>query len=123
MALVYLFLYTFLCLLVCILIFDAAEGERPFYLDPKSIKASGGDNVVFVCAVEGNPVPHIVWLKDGAVNKNGNADYYQGNQSATSVLNIYSVKGRHAGRYSCEATNSKGNVISRVAILSIKGKL
>ena len=98
------------------------EGESPFYLQPRSIKAIAGDHVDFVCAIEGSPVSQIVWLKDGSANLDGNTDYYSGEQSATSVLKIYPVSERHVGRYSCEATRFAGTAISREAVLVITGK-
>lgn len=93
-----------------------------FYLHPENVEASRGEKIVFTCAVEGLPVPHITWLKNGIATVDGKAGYFQGKESATSVLKIYSVKDMHEGRYSCEATSSKGNVTSREAIISLKGK-
>ena len=98
------------------------EGESPFYLQPRSIKATAGDHVDFVCAIEGSPVSQIVWLKDGSANLDGNTDYFSGEQSAISVLKIYPVSERHVGRYSCEATRFAGTAISREAVLVITGK-
>ncbi|XP_022793792.1 peroxidasin homolog [Stylophora pistillata] len=97
---------------------DSGIGQRPFYLQPKSVKAIAGDSVVFVCAMEGSPVPNIMWLKDGTTNVDGSIDYYPGEQSATSVLRIYPVSERHVGRYSCEAVTT----ISWEAVLTITGK-
>lgn len=98
------------------------EGESPFYLQPRSIKAIAGDHVDFVCAIEGSPVSQIVWLKDGSANLDGNTDYFSGEQSAISVLKIYPVSERHVGRYSCEATRFAGTAISREAVLVITDK-
>ena len=77
---------------------------------------------MFLCAAQGSPVPRITWLKDGIAIVHGQAGYFQGKESVTSVLKIFSVNDRHGGRYACEARSPKGNVTSKEAMLSIKGK-
>lgn len=99
---------------------DAFVRERTFYLHPENVNAARGDNVMFICATQGSPVPKIAWLKDGVATVYGRADYFQGEESATSVLKIYSVKDKHGGRYACKATSPKGNITSGEAILFIK---
>jgi len=102
---------------------DAFVTQRTFYLHPENVFALRGDNVVFICATQGSPVPDVTWLKDGITSVDGKANYFKGEESATSVLRIYSVENIHKGWYACKATSPKGNITSRQAMLSIKGKL
>lgn len=102
---------------------DAFVRQITFYLHPENVFALRGENVVFICATQGSPVPNITWLKDGMTTVDGKANYFKGEESATSVLRIYSVENIHKGWYACKATSPKGNITSRQAMLSIKGKL
>ena len=50
------------------------------------------------------------------------AKTYQGRENTISELHIASVEKHHFGRYTCQATNTIGIVVSKEAMLSSTGK-
>ena len=92
------------------------------YRHPENRTASPGDHVVFTCAVEGLPAPSIIWLRDGLEVTDRKAQTYQGRDSIISELHIGSVEKHHFGKYTCQAANTIGIVVSKDAMLSLAGK-
>ena len=92
------------------------------YRHPENRTASPGDHVVFTCAVEGLPAPSIIWLRDGLEVTDRKAKTYQGRDSIISELHIASVEKHHFGKYTCQAANTIGIVVSKDAMLSLAGK-
>ncbi|XP_078348199.1 fibroblast growth factor receptor 4-like [Oculina patagonica] len=99
--------------------------EPAFYLHPKSILASRGDNVKFTCAARGFPRPNITWLKDGVTFTDTSADIIQSNLNKRSEVNlkILSVTDKHVGYYACMAKTENAQISSRDAMLSLKGNV
>ena len=75
--------------------------------------------MVFTCAVEGLPAPSIIWLRDGLEVTDRKAKTYQGRDSIISELHIASVEKHHFGKYTCQAANTIGIVLSKDALLSL----
>ena len=75
--------------------------------------------MVFTCAVEGLPAPSIIWLRDGLEVTDRKAKTYQGRDSIISELHIASVEKHHFGKYTCQAANTIGIVVSKDALLSL----
>ena len=92
------------------------------YRHPENRTSSPGDHVVFTCAVEGLPAPSIIWLRDGLEVTDRKAKIYQGRDSIISELHIASVEKHHFGKYTCQAANTIGIVVSKDAMLSLAGK-
>lgn len=78
--------------------------------------------MVFTCAVEGLPAPSIIWLRDGLEVTDRKAKTYQGRDSIISELHIASVEKHHFGKYTCQAGNTIGIVVSKDALLSLAGR-
>ena len=78
--------------------------------------------MVFTCAVEGLPAPSIIWLRDGLEVTDRKAKTYQGRDSIISELHIASVEKHHFGKYTCQAANTIGIVVSKDALLSLAGR-
>lgn len=78
--------------------------------------------MVLTCAVEGLPAPSIIWLRDGLEVIDRKAKTYQGRENTISELHIASVEKHHFGKYTCQATNTIGIVVSKEAMLSLTGK-
>ncbi|XP_078348198.1 fibroblast growth factor receptor 4-like [Oculina patagonica] len=99
--------------------------EPAFYLHPKSILASRGDNVKFTCAARGFPRPNITWLKDGVTFTDTSAEMIQRNLNKSSEVNLHilSVTDKHVGYYACMATTENARISSRDAMLSLKGNV
>lgn len=98
--------------------------EPAFYLHPKSILASRDDTVELKCGARGLPRPNITWLKDGIAFTDSSAKVIESNlnESLKLSMKVRSVSDRHVGYYACLATALKAQVLSRDAMLSLKGK-
>uniref|UniRef100_W8AQC6 Myosin light chain kinase, smooth muscle n=1 Tax=Ceratitis capitata TaxID=7213 RepID=W8AQC6_CERCA len=77
---------------------------------PGQMKALLGTQLVLECTVRGAPRPQIDWYKDG-MHINPLAERVRIRQiGSTCTLIIAPICELDAGRYTCEATNSKGRV-------------
>ncbi|XP_044029849.1 protein turtle homolog A [Siniperca chuatsi] len=79
---------------------------------PPVVEALVGSHLTLACVAKGNPTPTITWLKDGGVIKRIN--YQEG------ALSLRAVSMQSAGQYTCNASNSEGNV-TRVTKVKLKG--
>ncbi|XP_061680955.1 hemicentin-1 isoform X2 [Syngnathoides biaculeatus] len=102
----------------CIASNNAGEEKKDFDLDvlvPPSILQEGSvtdtkvkerHNITLSCEASGNPIPEIIWLKDG---KELVADRGHHVSSHGRHLQISGVKVTDTGRYSCLASNIAGD--------------
>ena len=72
-----------------------------------------GVEVSVICEAEGYPVPALSWKHLNSANE---VPYYE------NKLHIISATPKNAGNYECTATNSEGDVLSKVIALSVIGK-
>ncbi|XP_034403168.1 protein turtle homolog A [Cyclopterus lumpus] len=79
---------------------------------PPVMEALVGRHLSLACVAIGNPTPTITWLKDDSVIPRIN--YQEG------ALSLRAVSMQSAGRYTCHASNSEGNV-TRMTKVKIKG--
>lgn len=79
---------------------------------PGQVKALLNKEFVLECVVRGSPRPDIAWFKDGirVANNIENERIKTRKIGATCTLTIKQVSEMDAGRYTCEAANSKGRV-------------
>uniref|UniRef100_T1P7Q7 Myosin light chain kinase, smooth muscle n=1 Tax=Musca domestica TaxID=7370 RepID=T1P7Q7_MUSDO len=89
---------------------------------PGQVKALLHKEFVLECVVRGSPRPDIVWYKDGLRigNNMDNERLKTRKIGSTCTLTIKQVLESDAGRYTCEATNSKGRVstFARLQVVS-----
>ncbi|XP_075689566.1 hemicentin-1 [Rhinoderma darwinii] len=69
-----------------------------------------GNPITMSCLASGQPVPHILWLKDGKAIDHG--------ESREMILQILNTEMSDIGRYSCVASNEAGSV-SKHFILNV----
>ncbi|KAF0031154.1 hypothetical protein F2P81_015709 [Scophthalmus maximus] len=79
---------------------------------PPEVEALVGGRLSLPCVATGNPAPTITWLKDGSV--------IQRTDDREGALSLRAVSMQSAGRYTCHASNSEGNM-TRVTKVKIKG--
>ncbi|CAH8526186.1 unnamed protein product [Heterobilharzia americana] len=86
------------------------EEETPprfaFHLRNRYIQEGG--SVKLTCSVDGNPTPDIKWFKNGKEIRKGEGNYEIQHMLGITSLEIYSCSESDSGRYSCRATNSRG---------------
>jgi len=102
-------------------LFPVAPQIAPFSISEEP--ANWGEQVSAVCSVLKGDLPiEIRWSLNGeSITHVAHPDITITNTGKkTSVLTIESVTARHAGEYSCVASNLVGSV-SRSAILSVNG--
>lgn len=95
-----------LCPLCCFCCLSADKPTINVTKLPKTIPVFNGYPEELVCEADGNPPPHIVWLR------NSNKEPY----ASGSTLTV-----SEEGFFSCNATNSVGSVTHQVQVI-LKGK-
>ena len=73
----------------------------------KEVTVSVGDSLVLECYASGAPRPFITWLKDSTRIR---SDRHVVLAESGQLLVIAQVEEEDGGSYSCQATNSQGNV-------------
>ncbi|XP_030081337.1 titin isoform X15 [Drosophila hydei] len=87
---------------------------------PGQVKALLGSSFTLQCNMRGAPRPKITWYKDG-IQLSSSSDRVKIRQiGSTCALTISTVSELDSGRYTCEATNSKGRVstFARLQVVS-----
>ncbi|XP_045784051.1 titin homolog [Maniola jurtina] len=97
-------------------------GDRPEFIEilPGQLKVLVGETATLCCSFKGNPMPEIVWMKNGhEVEEETERVVVQLNGNNTS-LQINDINIEDEGRYSCEATNIHGrsSTYSRMAVIT-----
>ena len=95
------------------------EGMAPrFIIEPTSRKVMDGDEMKFVAMVIGNPMPKIVWYKNGVpVEENPDFRTYYNQKSGECMLHIIEVFPQDTGEYICEAANVYGRASTRAELV------
>lgn len=85
-----------------------------------SLQQTEGQPVRFECRVAGSSPIEVSWLKDGEPLREG-GEFSMLYDDNTAVLQISRSEMRHAGEYTCVATNSVGSASCR-AKLTLQGQ-
>ena len=98
---------------------DGADSFAPRIVESvKSMSAPDGNQVEFVCKVEGSPRPQITWFRQTAIIKPSQdfqISYYDGDNKATLV--IKEVFPEDAGTFTCVAKNCVGFASSSAELI------
>ena len=88
---------------------------------PKDARAVEGQDVVFHCLVEGNPMPRVIWTKnEEELNVTVNPRQSSAIINETHTLTITDVHLTDAGQYRCLANNSVAQTTSSAATLIVE---
>ncbi|XP_033233664.1 titin isoform X11 [Drosophila pseudoobscura] len=87
---------------------------------PGQVKALFGSSFTLQCNMRGAPRPTVTWYKDGIQLSSSSERVRIRQIGSTCALTIATVSDLDSGRYTCEATNSKGRVstFARLQVLS-----
>ncbi|KRF80272.1 uncharacterized protein Dvir_GJ20095, isoform D [Drosophila virilis] len=87
---------------------------------PGQVKALLGSSFTLQCNMRGAPRPKVTWYKDGIQLSNSSERVKIRQIGSTCALTIATVCDLDSGRYTCEATNSKGRVstFARLQVVS-----
>ena len=107
-------------LLIFIYSFLGMEFSAPKFLaTPRDTKAlDEGSEVTLDCAANGNPMPEIMWLKDGETIDLNHLDS-RFTKLGKGSLHIKEVRKQDAGTYQCRAQNSEDS-IDAAAVLQVR---
>lgn len=90
-----------------------------FLATPRDTKAlDEGSEVTLDCAANGNPMPEIMWLKDGETIDLNHLDS-RFTKLGKGSLHIKEVRKQDAGTYQCRAQNSEDS-IDAAAVLQVR---
>ena len=105
------------CMICCILIAD----QPGIITHPQNHTATEGYNVTLSCDATGNPLPTLLWTKDGSL-VNASVNFRISLSSDRKQLTITNVNRADSGQYRCVANNSVGTVTSNAATLDVHCK-
>ncbi|XP_068685103.1 fibroblast growth factor receptor-like [Montipora foliosa] len=90
---------------------DVKVPPRMITLPARKIRNGIGSNLTLTCEVSGDPLPNIIWTREGATTN-------QLVNATGSVLNLVRIQLNDAGSYRCMADNGYG-VVSSLASVNI----
>lgn len=102
--------------IIFVLIVDPPEiTKRPIN---QSVRVGGVAS--FFCAARGDPIPSIVWRKNGKKVSGTQSRYSVTQMNGQSILRIEPVRaGRDDAPYECVAENGVGDAVSAEATLTV----
>ncbi|XP_039983186.1 immunoglobulin superfamily DCC subclass member 3 [Xiphias gladius] len=82
------------------------QAPAEFVQPPQSIARPVGTTAIFTCQAQGEPEPHLTWLKNGQILEPGGHVKLRNNNS---TLTIYGISQDDEAIYQCIAENSAGS--------------
>ena len=113
-----MYYYNFIYKKDCFIVTDQPE----ITVHPRSGAETEGNNVTLSCDATANPVPTILWTRDGyPVNTSINSRIsFAADKRQLTITNVNRVD---SGEYRCVASNILGNTTSNAATLDIQCNL
>ncbi|XP_056605844.1 obscurin-like protein 1a [Triplophysa dalaica] len=100
---------------------DPVQENKPrFLIKPLSLRVDRGEDAAFSCKLWGEPLPEVVWKKDGkALNEiYESAHYHVGQQDGGWFqLKILRTRAPDGGVYTCKAINEYGEAMAGAVLL------
>uniref|UniRef100_A0AAY4B180 Obscurin like cytoskeletal adaptor 1a n=1 Tax=Denticeps clupeoides TaxID=299321 RepID=A0AAY4B180_9TELE len=96
------------------------EPQPRFLIKPLSLRVDRGEDAAFSCKLWGQPLPEVVWGKDGKrLNEiYESAHYHVGQQDGGWFqLKIYRTRAPDGGVYTCKAINAHGEAVTGAVLL------
>lgn len=100
---------------------DPFQDSKPYFLiKPLSLRVDRGEDAAFSCKITGDPLPQVVWEKDGKQLNEiyESAHYHVGQQDGGWFqLKIFKTRTPDGGVYMCKAVNKHGEAITGAVLL------
>ncbi|XP_036807832.1 obscurin-like protein 1 [Oncorhynchus mykiss] len=97
------------------------SGDRPhFLIKPLSLRVDRGEDAAFSCKLSGNPLPQVVWEKDGKKLSDifESAHFNVSSQDGGWFqLKIFRTRMPDGGVYTCRAHNNQGGALAGAVLL------
>ena len=87
-----------------------------FILTPSNTVLESGSTATLDCATNGNPLPQITWLKDGATIDHMSLENSRFARVGAGSLRITEVRAGDAGVYQCRSENAEDSVDAAAAL-------
>ncbi|XP_036426457.1 obscurin-like protein 1a isoform X2 [Colossoma macropomum] len=100
---------------------DLSQDNKPrFLIKPLSLRVDRGEDAAFSCKLWGDPLPEVVWEKDGKQLKEiyESSHFHIGQQDGGWFqLKIFRTRAPDGGVYTCKAVNSLGEAVAGAVLL------
>ncbi|KAM7159350.1 immunoglobulin superfamily DCC subclass member 3 isoform 2-T2 [Molossus nigricans] len=99
------------------------QAPAEFVQHPQSISRPAGTTAMFTCQAQGEPPPHVTWLKNGQVLGPGGHVRLKNNNRHVRTLTISGIGPEDEAIYQCVAENSAGSsqASARLTVLWAEG--
>ncbi|XP_051568455.1 obscurin-like protein 1a isoform X2 [Myxocyprinus asiaticus] len=100
---------------------DPFQDNKPrFLIKPLSLRIDKGEDAAFSCKLWGDPLPAVVWAKDGKQLNEiyESAHYHVGQQDGGWFqLKVFRTRAPDGGVYTCKAVNEHGEAMAGAVLL------
>uniref|UniRef100_A0AAR2J463 Obscurin like cytoskeletal adaptor 1a n=1 Tax=Pygocentrus nattereri TaxID=42514 RepID=A0AAR2J463_PYGNA len=100
---------------------DLFQDNKPrFLIKPLSLRVDRGEDAAFSCKLWGDPLPEVVWEKDGKQLKEiyESSHFHIGQQDGGWFqLKIFRTRAPDGGVYTCKAVNDHGEAVAGAVLL------
>ncbi|KAI2663414.1 Obscurin-like protein 1 [Labeo rohita] len=100
---------------------DPFQDNKPrFLIKPLSLRVDRGEDAAFSCKLSGDPLPQVVWEKDGKqLNEIYESSHYHVGQQDGGwfQLKVFRTRAPDGGVYMCKAVNKYGEVMTGAVLL------
>ncbi len=100
---------------------DPFQDNKPrFLIKPISLRVDRGEDAAFSCKLSGEPLPQVVWEKDGKqLNEIYESSHYHVGQQDNGwfQLKIFRTRAPDGGVYMCKAVNTYGEAMTGAVLL------
>lgn len=100
---------------------DSENRDRPrFLIKPLSLRVDRGEDAAFSCKLTGDPMPEVIWEKDGKCLKDiFESSHFRVNQQDGGwyQLKVFRTRAPDAGVYTCRAFNEHGESVAGAVLL------
>ncbi|KAF4112061.1 hypothetical protein G5714_006856 [Onychostoma macrolepis] len=100
---------------------DPFQDNKPrFLIKPLSLRVDRGEDAAFSCKLSGEPLPQVVWEKDGKqLNEIYESSHYHVGQQDGGwfQLKIFRTRAPDGGVYMCKAVNTYGEAMTGAVLL------
>uniref|UniRef100_A0A8C2G786 Obscurin-like protein 1 n=1 Tax=Cyprinus carpio TaxID=7962 RepID=A0A8C2G786_CYPCA len=96
------------------------DGVPRFLIKPLSLRVDRGEDAAFSCKLSGDPLPQVVWEKDGKqLNEIYESSHYHVGQQDGGwfQLKIFRTRAPDGGVYMCKAVNKYGEAMTGAVLL------
>ncbi|XP_030637589.1 obscurin-like protein 1a [Chanos chanos] len=100
---------------------DPLQDNKPrFLIKPLSLRVDRGEDAAFSCKLWGDPLPEVVWEKDGKrLNEIFESAHFRVSQQDGGwfQLKVFRTRAPDGGVYTCKATSEHGEAIAGAVLL------